>query len=162
MPWVMGREGSGGRNTAPEGPRGPAESSMGRRGQPLPRDRNWCQLHFQEAPKKCFKKLARTGQWGAGDLPPPFHTILPQSDIHRLVTSDGTYPVTPTPRGSMGTPALPVPPARSYAAPMCLLTCVRVRVCLLPCCETVPVTSPDSGRQGHSYATFSHDSVAAF
>lgn len=30
----------------------------------------------------------------------------------------------------MGTPALPVPLAQSCPAPMCLLTCVRVCVCL--------------------------------
>lgn len=51
----------------------------------------------QEVSEKCFKRFAQIRQWGAGDLTRPFPTIFPQSDIHRLVTSGGTYPVTPTP-----------------------------------------------------------------
>lgn len=81
----------------PEGPRGSGESSVGSRDWPLIGTETSDISILQEASEKGFKRFAQIRQWGAGDLTRPFPTVFPQSDIHRLVTSDGTYPVIPTP-----------------------------------------------------------------
>lgn len=164
MPWVVVREGSGDRNTAPQCPRDNLRvpgalqrAAWGGGLGPFLGTGTGADSVSQEAPKKCFKKLAQTRQWGAGDLHPPFHTVLPQSDTHRLVTSDGTSPVTPTPpppRKAWGSqPSLchrPVPRSSHVLAHVCACLCVCCRVVKL-----CPSPSPNRGRRGHSYATLS-------
>lgn len=80
------------------------------------------------------------------------------SDVCRLVTSDGTRPVTPSPEKAWGPQASLCPstdrlwPSLCHRPgptqlPMCSLTCVRVcvcaRLCPLLCREAVPVPRPN-------------------
>ncbi|KAF6109845.1 hypothetical protein HJG60_011036 [Phyllostomus discolor] len=162
MPRVVVRGGSGGRHTAPWCPRDSLRVSGalqraawgGGLGPSLGTETGADSV-FQEAPKKCFKKLAQTRQWGAGDLPPPFHAILPQSDIHCLVTSDGTCPVTPTPSPEKAWGPQPSLCHRPVLRSSHVLA--HVCACLCVCCRVVKLCaspSPNSGRRGRSYATF--------
>lgn len=119
----LGKEQGGEEGLAPSRGRKPAPSSV-----------------LQDASKKCFKWLARTRRWGAGALRGPFTPSFPQVMGTVLSPATGPVPSPPPPRGSMGTPALPVPirrraaakpvpPARSHAAPS-VLTSVRACPCV--------------------------------
>eukprot|EP00069_Balaena_mysticetus_P016923 bmy_09929T0 len=165
MPWIVGREGSGGRNTSPWSPpphlslaqnslRVSGERRVGRRDWPLHREGNQHVSILQEASKKCFKWFARTRWWGAGGLARLFHAILPQVTFTALSPATGPVLSHPPPEGAWGPQPSPCPspdgpwPSLCHRPgptrlPMCSLTCVRVcvyvRLCPLLCREAVPV-----------------------
>lgn len=170
VPWIMGREGSGGRKATPQSPwnhpgvpaalegagwgggigpftgRKPAPGSI-----------------LQDASKKCFKWFARTRRWGAGALLGPFKPSFPQ--VMGTAVSPATGPVpshthtAPPPAKEAWGPQPSLCPSEDgrwphlgrqpgpTQLPVCSLPCVRVRVCAhlcpLPCRETVPVTQPN-------------------
>lgn len=107
MPWLMGWEGSGGRNTSPWSPphptparssqRVPGEEGAGRRAWPLHGEGNQHASVLQEVSRKCFKRFARTRRLGAGGLAGLFHAILPRMAFTALAPATGTCPVTLTP-----------------------------------------------------------------
>lgn len=97
VPWIMGREGSGGRKVTPQSPcnhpgvPGALERAgwrgigpfMGRK--PAPGS------ILQDASKKCFKWFARTRRWGAGAFLGPFKPSFPQ--VMGTALSPATGPV---------------------------------------------------------------------
>lgn len=112
---------------------------MGRRDWPLIGTETGDISLVQEASEKCFKRFAQIRQWGAGDLTQPFPTTFPQSDIHCLVTSDGTYTSHLPPEEAWG-PHLPratglVPRSSHVLAHVCACLCVS-------CCVVKPCPSP--------------------
>lgn len=127
----------------PEGPRSSGESSAGRREWPL----TWSQTRalsvLQEASKKHFKRFSQTGQWRAGDFTRPFHTILPQSDIHCLVSRMGPILSCPPPEEAWGPqPSLCHPPSPHSSH-------VLAHVCAHVCCCVVNCPSPSPNAVTH-------------
>lgn len=182
MPRIVGREGSGGRNTSPRSPPPPrpplslalnslrvsGEKRVGRRDWPLHREGNQHVSILQEASKKCFKWFARTRLWGAGGLARLFHAILPQVTFIALSPATGHVLSHPPPEGAWGPQPSPCPspdgpwPSLCHRPgptrlPMCSLTCVRVcvyvRLCPLLCREAVPVLQ---SKQAHGHRGHSY------
>lgn len=131
-----GREGSGGRNTTPWSPGenlrvpgaleraawgGGTGPSQGRKPVTSPLSRR--------RPRSALRGLHRSGSGEQGTSLSPFPPPSPRVTFTALSPATGptrhTYPLK-----KHGDPTFPVLPARSHAAPMCLLTCVRVCVCL--------------------------------